>query len=118
MARVLISSGGLSGVRVGGGTDRKGWGTPALTARCPPRLCEDCLVGSLDGSSLGSVLPCLPLPLPRPTVHFIRDIEGEKTGLGEEGGETGSILIGARSKVASSSPKISTHGSDINLHKS
>ena len=118
MARILISSGGLSGVRADGGTVLKGWGTPALADRCPPRLCEDCLSVSLGGSSLGFVLPGLPLPLPRPAVDFKRDMEGVKMGLGEEGGETGSSLMGARSMAASSSPKVSTHGSDINLHKS
>ena len=116
IARGLISSGGLSGVRAEGGTDLKGRGTPALAARCPLRLCEGWLGGSLGGSSLGLFL--LSLPLPRPAVYFIRHIEGAKTGLGEEGGETGSSLMGARRIDASSSPNISAHRSDINLHKS
>ena len=105
MARGLISSGGLSGVRAGGGTDFRGWGTPALAARCPPRLCGVDLVFPLEGSSLGLVLLDLPLP-PQPAVDFILDIEVEKIGLGEDGGESGSSLVGARSSATSSSPSI------------
>ena len=92
------------------------WGTPALTARCPPRLCVVFLMFPLGGSSLGLSLLDLPLP-PRPAVDFILDMVIQKIGFGEDGGEIGSIFIGARRKAANSSPSISAHGSDINLHK-
>ena len=94
----------------------EGWRLPALAARCPPRLCAICLVFILGGSPLGVFLS--DLPLPRPADCFILGIEGAKTGFGVKGGEMGSIFIGARRSAASSSPRISTHGSDINLHKS
>ena len=93
-----------------------GLGAPALASRCPPRLCAVFLVFTRDGSSLGFTLLDLPLP-PRPAVDFILDIWVWKRGLGEEGGEIGSSLIGARRMAASSSPKNSTRQSDINLHK-
>ena len=92
-----------------------GFGTPALTARCPPRLCGAVRVFPQGGSSLGFVLLDLPRP-PRPAVDFILDIGLGKSVL-EEDGERGSSLIGARIKAASSSPSTSTNGSDINLHK-
>ena len=107
IARGLISSGGLSGVRAEEGTGLEERGTPALTARCPPRLCEVGLVFPLEGSSLGLSLLNLPLP-PRPAVDFILDMGVEKIGFGEDGGEIGSSLMGARSSAASSSPRIST----------
>ena len=93
-----------------------GRGALALAARCPPRLCADFLVFTRDGSSLGFVLLDLPRP-PRPAVDFILDIRLGESVLGGEDGDRGSSLIGARSKAASSSPSISTNGSDINLHK-
>ena len=114
-ARGLISSGGLSGVRAEEGTDLEDWGTPALAARCPPRLCAVFLVLTLGGSSLGVFL--LDLPLPRPAVNFILGIRGTKTRFGVNGGETGSILIGARRSATSSGLKIFVYGSDINLHR-
>ena len=82
----------------------------------PLRLCAVRLVFTLGGSSLGVLLRALPLP--RLAVDFKRDIGGEKTGLGEDGGETGSSFIGARSIARSSGSSMSAHGSDINLHKS
>ena len=91
----------------------EGWRTPALAARCPPRFCAVFLVLTLGGSTLEVISD---LPLPRPAVRFILGIGGAKTGLGEDGGEIGSSLIGARSMAASSSPKNSTRQSDINLH--
>ena len=92
----------------------EGWRAPALAARCPPRLCAVFLVLTLGGSALEVVSD---LPLPRPAVRFILDIGGSKTGFGVCEGDKGSSLIGASSKAASSSPSISTNGSDINLHK-
>ena len=91
------------------------WGTPALSARRPPRLCAGFLVFTLGGSSLGLFLS--DLPPPRPALDFILGIGGAKTGLGEDGGETGSSLMGARSSARSSGLRMSAHGSDINLHK-
>ena len=91
------------------------WGTPALSARRPPRLCATLFVFTLGGSSLGLLLSVLPLP--RPAEDFILGIEGANTGLGVDGGETGSSFIGARSSARSSGLRMSAHGSDINLHK-
>ena len=62
------------------------------------------------------ILLDLPRP-PRPAVDFILDIRLGESVLGERIGERDSSLMGARSKAASSSPSISTNGSDINLHK-
>ena len=92
------------------------WGTPALSARRPPRFCATLFVFTMSGSSLGFPLLDLPLP-PRPAVDFILDIGFGGTGLEEDGGERGSSLIGAHSNAASSSTKTLTYGSDINLHK-
>ena len=69
-------------------------------------------------ANLTLLLSLLALPLLLLAVDFTRDMGGTKTGFGDEGGETGSSLIGARSITRSSGLSISAHGSDINLHKS
>ena len=92
-SRSLSSFGGLVGFAEEGWADcLEDWGTPALLARCPPRLCVGLLVFTLGGSSLGLFLS--DLSPPRPARDFILGIEGAKTGFGDEGGESGSTLTG------------------------